>query len=209
MKIFLVPKGWITLVWWFPDLPSSGIRNASRVWHLWFSQIRYLQDRINCRGICYLTFLLSASSVWYEWLRVKYLDSDWIHCPICYEYSSSPGDEFRFLICDIFCFALLDNAKPRCWTWQKLPATTAHCSCTLSILKRAVPKTILGASKLQWQVPTNIQSFWGIEELNFLLFISLLTLCRCSRRCVGFPFKRRNNPKHSNTDLNVVCHGNG
>lgn len=83
------------------------------------------------------------------------------------------GSNFWFVI---FCFALLDNAKPRCWTWQKSPATTAHCSCTLSILKRAVPKTILGASKLQWQVPTNIQSFWGIEELNFLLFISLLTL---------------------------------
>lgn len=116
------------------------------------------------------------------------------------------GSNFWFVI---FCFALLDNAKPRCWTWQKLPATTAHCSCTLSILKRAVPKTILGASKLQWQVPTNIQSFWGIEELNFLLFISLLTLCHCRRRCVGFPFKSRNNPKHSNTDLNVVCHGNG
>lgn len=116
------------------------------------------------------------------------------------------NSDFWFVI---FCFALLDNAKPRCWTWQKLPATTAHCSCTLSILKRAVPKTILGASKLQWQVPTNIQSFWGIEELNFLLFISLLTLCHCRRRCVSFPFKSRNNPKHSNTDLNVVCHGNG
>lgn len=157
MKIFLVPKGWLTLVWWFPDLPFSGIRNASRVWHLWFSQIKYLQDRINGRGICYLTFLLPASSVW--WLRVKYLDSDWIHCLICYEYSRSPGDEFKFLICDIFCFALFDNAKPTCWAWQKLPAAVAHCS--WSILKWLSQKQFGGLQSFSDNYPQIFKAFGG------------------------------------------------
>lgn len=86
-------------------------------------------------------------------------------------------------IFDIFCFALLDNTKQRYWTWQKWPATTAHCSCTVSILKGLSWKTVWESSKIQWQLPTNI---CGIEELNFCsIFISLLTLCCCSRWCVS------------------------